>query len=58
MKKSPSIYVVVQNNGDRYHLWSVDLVAWFFDQSEAEKWIEFSDLKNCRVEEVEAGSWL
>lgn len=57
MEKAPIIYVVAQSNGDRYHLWSVNLIAWFFDEREAEKWIHFNNLQNCKVEEVEAGTW-
>jgi hypothetical protein len=57
--KAPKIFVVVKNNGDQYHLWSVDLCRWFFDEHDAEQWIEKQVNPNYfSIETVEGGDAL
>ena len=37
--KRPTIWIVLEVSGDRYHLWNKEPIAWFFDEAEANDWI-------------------
>jgi hypothetical protein len=54
--KIPKIYIIVEPIGDRYHLWTTNYITWFFDQREAEDWVEKQpNPGQYQVEEVEGG---
>ena len=58
MRNQPTIYVVFEVNGDRYDIFDITPVAWFFDECEAEDWAEVRrPMKNLRVEVVPGGKW-
>jgi len=62
MKKPATIYVVVKESGDGYHTFDRELIAWFFDEKEADDWADIcrtaaSANTTFDVEEVPGGKW-
>ena len=60
MKKTPNIYIVIESCSDGYHTFSVDYLAWFFDEQEAYEFIEDAEKIKApgvsySIEEVEGG---
>ena len=58
MRNLPTIYVVLEVNGDGWNIFDINPIAWFFDETEAEDWAEVRrPMKNLRVEAVPGGRW-
>ena len=62
MKKLPTLYVVTKESGDGYHVFSRELIAWFFNEKEAEDWADIlrgtqGSSTRFSVEEVPGGKW-
>jgi hypothetical protein len=62
MRKPAKIFVVIEESGDGYHSLGKNLIAWFFDEREAEDWAEVrrgtkGDYTSFYVEEVPGGTW-
>lgn len=62
MRNLPTLYVVVKESSDGYHTFSRELIAWFFNEKEADDWADVrrgtqGQNTTFDVEEVPGGKW-